>query len=99
MNVHFLFNKKFYRQSDGVTMGSPLGPILANVFLAELENGSLESIISGLELYCRYVGDTFLIVNNENGARIILDKFNSVYPVITFTIETESDDRITFLDV
>ena len=29
----FLFNGKYYIQLDGVAMGSPLGPTLANVFL------------------------------------------------------------------
>ena len=31
--LFFIFDKVMYRQIDGVTMGSPLGPILANVFL------------------------------------------------------------------
>ncbi|XP_065642787.1 uncharacterized protein LOC136074401 [Hydra vulgaris] len=30
---HFLFNGKFYDQLDGVAMGSPLAPILANMFI------------------------------------------------------------------
>ena len=28
-----LFDQQFYKQHDGVVMGSPLGPTLANVFL------------------------------------------------------------------
>ena len=27
----FMFNSKYYKQVDGVAMGSPLGPALANV--------------------------------------------------------------------
>ena len=31
--THFLFNGKFYNQIDGVAMGSPLAPVLANIFM------------------------------------------------------------------
>ena len=30
---HFLFNGKFYNQTDGAAMGSPLAPVLANIFM------------------------------------------------------------------
>ena len=30
--THFLFNGSFYDQIDGVAMGSPLAPVLANLF-------------------------------------------------------------------
>ena len=33
----FTFNNNFYIQVDGVAMGSPLGPILANIFLSHHE--------------------------------------------------------------
>ena len=32
------FDWKFYEQCDGVAMGFPLGPTLANVFMCHLEN-------------------------------------------------------------
>ena len=31
--THFIFNSKFHNQIDGVAMGSPLAPVLANVFM------------------------------------------------------------------
>ena len=37
-NVHFTFNEEVYKQMDGVTMGSPLSPVLADIFMVELEN-------------------------------------------------------------
>ena len=37
-SVYFTLNNEIYVQNDGVAMGSPLGPILANVFMMELEN-------------------------------------------------------------
>ena len=29
-----LFNNEYYKQIDGATMGSPLGPTFANIFLS-----------------------------------------------------------------
>ena len=34
----FTFDNECYSQLDGVTMGSPLGPTLANAFLCHFEN-------------------------------------------------------------
>ena len=32
-----LFNGQLYEHTDGVAMGSPLGPLLANVFMCSIE--------------------------------------------------------------
>ena len=37
-NQLFQFNGELYEQTDGVAMGSPLGPLLANVFMCHIEN-------------------------------------------------------------
>ena len=34
-NSFFMFNGNLYQQIDGVAMGSPLGPTLANSFLCQ----------------------------------------------------------------
>ena len=34
----FMFNDVYYKQVDGVAMGSPLGPTLANLFLVYYES-------------------------------------------------------------
>ena len=34
----FSFNNKLYQQKDGVSMGSSLGPVLANIIMTELED-------------------------------------------------------------
>ncbi|VDP99114.1 unnamed protein product [Trichobilharzia regenti] len=60
-NVQFLFNNEMYRRVDGVTMGSPLGPIFANIFLTKLENSPLKDEIAKMEMYCRYMDDTFVV--------------------------------------
>ena len=34
----FMFNNKYYKQVDGVAMGSPLGLALANIFMCSFES-------------------------------------------------------------
>ena len=56
--VEFSFNDIMYKQTDGVAMGSPLGPALANIFVGFYEE-KLFSQISKPFTYFRYVDDTF----------------------------------------
>ena len=40
-HVHFTYGGKIYIQIDGVAVGSPLGPLLANIFMISLEEAIL----------------------------------------------------------
>lgn len=79
-------------------MGSPLGPILADIFMATLENKSQDKI-KELLYYGRYVDDTFVVCQDANHAQQFLCHLNSLHPNIHFTCESEHDDRLAFLDV
>ena len=58
---NFVFNDTMYEQLDGVAMGSPLGPVLANIFMANMESMALQSFSGNKPfMYCRYVDDIFL---------------------------------------
>ena len=37
-NVHLMFNGEVYKQIDRVAMASPLGPVLADILMVELDN-------------------------------------------------------------
>ena len=41
---HFVFDGTLYKQIDGVAMGSPLGPTLANVFWSTTKKNSLNVV-------------------------------------------------------
>ena len=53
-----------YRQIDGVSMGSPLGPALANIVVGYYES-KLFNEISKPIVYCRYVDHTFLFFTKK----------------------------------
>ena len=59
----FIFNGKYYKQKDGVAMGSPFGPTLANVFLCHFEEQWMSDCPIDYKpiSYRRYVDDTFLL--------------------------------------
>ena len=64
----FIFDRKFYEQCDGIAIGSPLGPTLANVFMCHFENIWLENCSSHFKsiVYTRFVDDTFLLFRSKD---------------------------------
>ena len=59
----FMYKDKLFRQVDGVTMGGPLGPNIANFCLAHLESRLLTDPDIDVKpaLYLRYVDDLFCV--------------------------------------
>lgn len=53
----FQSHGKFYEQVDGVAVGSPLGPLMANAFLWSIEE-KLECENTLPEFHKRYINDT-----------------------------------------
>ena len=96
---YFLHKDILYQQIDGVIMGSPLGPTLANFFLAELENKLLKlKNRDNPSLYLRYVDDVFAIFREGIDYKPFLNKLNEHHPSIKFTVE-ETTNTLPFLDV
>ena len=86
---------------DGVAMGSPLGPTLANVFLCYWEEiwlGKCPVQFKPL-YYRRYVDDTFLMFSSQSHVKKFLKYMNTRHDNIDFTFETEVDNKLAFLDV
>ena len=51
-NVQILTDDGYYTQIDGVAMGSPVGPFLANVFLAQYDKVIAEKCGGTICSYC-----------------------------------------------
>ena len=98
--THFLFDGSTYDQTDGVAMGSPLAPALANLFMGIHEQKWLASSEGQSVLfYKRYVDDIFCVFKNEHEAVDFLQFLNKQHINIKFTMETEVEEKIPFLDI
>jgi len=95
---YFLYNGKLYCQVDGVTMGSPLGPTLANFFLAYFENKfMLQNHDFIPKLYCRFIDDIFCVFNSMLHVNMFLELLNNLHPNLKFTTEL-GPKSLAFLD-
>jgi hypothetical protein len=90
-----------YRQVDGVAMGSPLGPLFANIFLSFHEKSCLADcpFVFKPIFYRRYVDDCFLIFTSRDHVTPFLSYLNSKHSNIQFTHELESNSCLPFLNV
>ena len=100
-NTYFLFNCTLYKQVDGMAMGSPLGPVFANVFMNKLEREFMLHCPCDFKpkFYKRYVDDTFTIFDSHSQALKFLEYINNRHPNIKFTVDFENNDKISFLDI
>ena len=85
---------------DGVAMGSPLSPVVANFYMERFEQRAITSFPLKPRCWFRYVDDTFVIWSHgEEELGRFLAHLNQVHPRIQFTVERETDNQLAFLDV
>ena len=99
---YFYYNGNYYEQKDGLPMGSPLSPILSEIFLQHLEAAHIDNIKKQYNIiyYGRYVDDIIVIYDNPTDTgNEILSKFNGIHNNIKFTIEKEEQNSINYLDI
>ena len=95
---YFLYKDTLYCQVDGVTMGSPLGPTLANFFLAHFETKFMTNKPSfAPDLYLRYVDDLFCVFQSHASLLRFLEFLNGLHQNLKFTYEL-GPDQLAFLD-
>jgi hypothetical protein len=101
-NCHFIFDGKYYDQIDGVAMGSPLGPLFANILLSFHEKEWLDNCPDSFKpiFFRRYVDDSFALFNSHDHIVPFLDYLNSKHPNIKFTFEIENEYKtLPFVDI
>ena len=95
-NTMFKFDGIYYRQVDGLGMGLPLSPTVANVFLCFHETTWLQNCPEDFKpvFFKRYMDDTFAVFRNKNHVSSFLQYLNDKHQNITFTHEEEDHGRI-----
>ena len=78
-------------------MGSPLGPVIANIFMVQLERETIPKLADTLTGWKRYVDDTIAFVK-KGQAEQTLNQLNKFETKIKFTYERAVNNSIPFLD-
>ena len=97
-NTYLSFQDQFYEQVEGAAMGSPVSPIVANLYMEYLVQKVLSTAPNAPRFWHRFVDDTF-VIHEEVNKQGFLQHINSVDPAIRFTVEDNKEDgSIPFLD-
>ena len=98
-STYFVFQGEYYEQLEGAAMGSPLSPIIANIYMEEFETKALSTAPNPSTLWKRFVDDTFVVIQTSHKEEFF-NHLNSLEESIQFTAEdTQADGSLPFLDV
>ena len=96
--TYFQFQGRFFEQLQGVAMGSPISPIVANLFTEDFEIKAINSAVDPPRVWKRFVDDTFVVIDSTRKENL-LEHINNLDPHIQFTSEdAKPDGSLPFLD-
>ncbi len=90
-NTYFTFHGKFYKQKFGAAMGSPVSPVIANIFMEDFESNAIETAPTPPKCWDRYVDDTYTIVKK--------DKVNELHSPVSSSPKNLSQQMAQFLSL
>ena len=96
-NCIFRFNKKFYKQLQGAVMGSPVSPVIGNIYMEYFESLAIPSSPTLIKWWFWYVDDVHSATRKDQVNKL-QEHLNSIDPHIKFTIELPGTDGLPFLD-
>ena len=99
-STSFRWREDYYKQEQGAAVGSPLSPIIANIFMEHFETQAIQSAHLQSSLWLCYVDNTFVIwPHNREELNKFLQHINQQLQSIKFTMEVEQNNSIPFLDI
>jgi hypothetical protein len=98
LTLFFCSNGQLYEQIDGVAIGSPLLPVIANFFMGGLSGRGIQQDDYKPMCWFWYGNNTFIVwPHGTEKVHNFLNHLNSIHPDIQFIIENESDGYLSFL--
>lgn len=96
-STYFRFQNIFFKQILGTPMGATISPIIAQYVMDDLLNECIPTLSFEMPFLKKYVDDLICAIPNDKITELI-SIFNNYDPNIQFTIETEHDQSVPFLD-
>lgn len=94
------FDGEFYEKTCDVAMGSPLFPMITNLFMGYFESKALASSRLLPKMWKRFVDDTCVIRSHgKEELELFSLNLNNQSSSIKFIVEFESNGILPFLDV
>lgn len=96
----FQFRGEYFEQINGLPMGAPLSPLLANIFVENIETIALDSYFLKHIFWGRYMDDIISVWDyGEEELKGFLEHLNCLGGDLKFTVELEENGKLPFLDV
>ena len=86
VNTYFLFDGQFFEQTKGAAMGSPVSPIVANIYMEAFEDRAINTALHPPQICKRYVYDTF-VIQLESQKEEFFHHINQMDTFIKLTME------------
>ena len=98
-STYLTFQGRYFEQQEGAAMGSPISPIVANLYMEDYEIKAINSSAQPPSLRKRFVDDTFTIIKSSQKTSF-LEHQNTIDQHIQFTSdESRQDGSMPFLDI
>ena len=95
-NTYFIFQGRFYEQIEGTAMGSPISPIIANLYMEAFVTQAISMAPHPPSLWRKFVNDTFVVIQEAQKDSFI-EHIDSIDDKIQFTMaDCRSDGSCLF---
>ena len=100
-HITFNFRDCFYKQMNGVAMGSLLAPTLADEFHTKIKNDFITFPLNPLNilLYYRFVAYIIVILPENEDEHKFLKTFNSLHKTLKYSLKHKDLHKLNFFDV